>query len=106
VADIYDALRTVRPYRPAMSVAKACSILLQEAMSGKLDRGYVSSFLTLLEVLSPGRSVVLSDGTRAVILTTREKDPLAPTVEREDGHTYDLDSSPGLSILGVEEETA
>jgi HD-GYP domain-containing protein (c-di-GMP phosphodiesterase class II) len=45
VADIYDALRTVRPYRPAMSVAKACSILLREAMSGTLDKGYVSSFL-------------------------------------------------------------
>ena len=106
VADIYDALRTVRPYRPAMSVAKACSILLQEAMSGKLDRGYVSSFIILIDVLAPGRSVVLSDGTRAVILRTRENDPLAPVVEREDGDVYDLSSSSNLSILEVEEETA
>ena len=106
VADIYDALRTVRPYRPAMSVAKACSILLREAMSGTLDKGYVSSFLTLLEVLAPGRSVVLSDGSRAVILKTRANDPLAPMVEREDGYAYDLSSSPNLSILEVEEGTA
>jgi HD-GYP domain-containing protein (c-di-GMP phosphodiesterase class II) len=106
VADIYDALRTVRPYRPAMSVAKACSILLQETKSGALDRAYVSSFLTLLEVLLPGRSVVLSDGSRAVILKTRVNDPLAPMVEHQDGHVYDLSSSPNLSILEVKEETA
>jgi HD-GYP domain-containing protein (c-di-GMP phosphodiesterase class II) len=89
-----------------MSVAKACSILLREAMSGTLDKGYVSSFLTLLEVLGPGRSVVLSDGSRAVILKTRVNDPLAPMVEREDGYAYDLSSSPNLSILEVEEEIA
>jgi HD-GYP domain-containing protein (c-di-GMP phosphodiesterase class II) len=106
VADIYDALRTVRPYRPAMSVAEACSILLREAMLGTLDKGYVSSFLTLIEVLAPGRSVVLSDGSRAVILKTRASDPLAPIVEREDGHACDLSSSPNLSILEIGGETA
>ena len=105
VADIYDALRTVRPYRPAMSVAKACSILLREAMSGTLDKGYVSSFLILLEVLGPGRSVVLSDGSGAVILKTRENDPWAPMVEREDGYVCDLSLCPNLSILEVGEET-
>jgi HD-GYP domain-containing protein (c-di-GMP phosphodiesterase class II) len=89
-----------------MSIAKACSILLREAMSGTLDKSYVSSFLTLLEVLAPGRSVVLSDGRRAVILKTRENDTLAPLVERKDGSVCDLPSSPNLSILEVEEETA
>ena len=106
VADIYDALRTVRPYRPAMSVAKSCSILLQEAMSGKLDRGYVSLFLTLIGVLAPGRSVVLSDGTRTVILRTRANDPLTPVVEREDGDAQDLSLLSNLSIQEVKDETA
>jgi len=106
VADIYDALRTVRPYRPAMSVAKSCSILLQEAMSGKLDRGYVSLFLTLIGVLAPGRSVVLSDGTRTVILRTNANDPLTPVVEREDGDAQDLSLLSNLSIQEVKDETA
>jgi HD-GYP domain-containing protein (c-di-GMP phosphodiesterase class II) len=106
VADIYDALRTVRPYRPAMSVAKACSILLREAMSGALDKGYVSSFFALLEVLAPGRSVVLSDGSRAFILKASANNPLAPLVEREDGYMCDLSSSQSPSIIEVEEETA
>ena len=68
VADVYDALRTVRPYRPAMTVAKASTILIRDAVSGKLHKEYVSSFLLLLNVLAAGRRVVLSDGSRGIIV--------------------------------------
>jgi len=37
VTDVFDALRTVRPYRPALSIAKATTILLKDAMAGKLQ---------------------------------------------------------------------
>jgi HD-GYP domain-containing protein (c-di-GMP phosphodiesterase class II) len=105
VADIYDALRTVRPYRPALSVTKASSILLGEAMSGKLDKNYVSSFLMLSKVLAPERGIILSDGSRAVILEIRQDNPFAPVVEREDGYVYDLSQCPNLLIQELEEET-
>jgi len=75
-------------------------------MSGKLDRGYVSLFLTLIGVLAPGRSVVLSDGTRTVILRTNANDPLTPVVEREDGDAQDLSLLSNLSIQEVKDETA
>ena len=61
IADVYDALRTVRPYRPAMSVARASTILIRDALAGKLHKEYVSSFLLLINVLTAGRRVVLSD---------------------------------------------
>ena len=37
VADVYDALVTDRPYRPAMPVDQALAILRKEALSGLLD---------------------------------------------------------------------
>ena len=78
VADVYDALRTVRPYRPALSVAQASTILIKDAFSGRLHRNYVSALLSLLEVLIPGRGVILSDGSHGTIVETQEDSSLKP----------------------------
>lgn len=48
VADIYDALTTVRPYRLAMTKDKAISILLDEANSGALDKNIVACFVNII----------------------------------------------------------
>jgi len=48
IVDIYDALTTDRPYRPAMNFAKATGILRQEASEGKLDPHLVEVFITSL----------------------------------------------------------
>lgn len=42
VVDMYDAMTTDRPYRPAMSQAKAVHILRDDAASGKIDGDVVS----------------------------------------------------------------
>ena len=39
VADVYDALRTVRPYRPALTVAKACNDSNQGRLVRKTSQG-------------------------------------------------------------------
>ena len=98
VADVYDALRTVRPYRPAMTVAKAATILIRDAMSGKLHKEYVSSFLFLVNVLSVGRQVVLSDGSCGVIVETHTSHPLCPWVGDEHGRVRDL-SDPSAPLI-------
>ncbi|MBP1697357.1 MAG: hypothetical protein H6Q41_2545, partial [Deltaproteobacteria bacterium] len=72
IADVYDALRTVRPYRPALSVAKTATILIKDTLAGKLHREYVSKFLLLLNVLAPGRRVILSDGSSGMIVEVRD----------------------------------
>ncbi len=50
-ADIFDALTSDRPYRKGMSIEMACSILREEAHSGKLD---VSVVEHLIEVVQTG----------------------------------------------------
>ncbi len=49
VADIYDALTTVRPYRPALSPETACNTLRDEVARGWLDPYVVCLFIELIE---------------------------------------------------------
>jgi len=106
VADVYDALRTVRPYRPALSVAKAATILIREALAGKLHKEYVSSFLMLLNVLAAGQRVVLSDGRRGMIVETQTGCPLCPMIGDDLGRVLDLSAPSAPTIWEVEEDGA
>ncbi len=105
VADVYDALRTVRPYRRAMTVAKAATILIRDALSGKLHKEYVSSFLLLLNVLAAGRKVVLSDGSCGMIVETHTGYPLCPMIGDEHGRIRDLSAPSSPTIWEVVEDS-
>ena len=105
IADVYDALRTVRPYRPALSVAKTSTILIKDALVGKLHNEYVSRFLIMLDVLVPGRRVALSDGSSGIIVETHSGHPLSPVVSDADGRVRDLSEPSAPTILEVEEES-
>jgi hypothetical protein len=49
VADIFDALTSVRPYKPALSTAEALDILEAEAVRGWRDPKLVGLFRRLFE---------------------------------------------------------
>jgi len=55
VVDVYDALHTARPYKPALSYREAVSILLRETDAGFWEPRVVTTFLELLDDLGCGR---------------------------------------------------
>lgn len=60
IADIYDAMRTARPYKPAMPIAAACRTLLDETARGWRDPDVARPFIELVEhgELAPSETVV------------------------------------------------
>jgi HD-GYP domain-containing protein (c-di-GMP phosphodiesterase class II) len=103
VADVFDALRTVRPYRPARSTAVACTVLIEDARAGKLHPLCVSTLVRLSKIIVRGLRVGLSDGRTAVVRHAGD-DPLRPRVETEGGEQVDLAAPEAPSLARILEE--
>jgi len=95
VADIFDALRTVRPYRGTLSEIEAVNILLRDRADGRVHDVSVCALVGVLGLLTTGARVRLVDGVEATVVGEAEPHRLAALLETDAGDILDL-SDPGL----------
>ena len=79
LADVYDALRSVRPYRDSLPPDVAMRIMEKEAKT-KFDADLFAGFRRMLGYYPPGTCLKLSDGRMAVSRITNLLDPAHPRV--------------------------
>ena len=79
LADVYDALRSVRPYRASLPPDVAMKIMGEDAET-KFDAGLLAGFRRTLGYYPPRTCLKLSDGRTAVAHTTNLLDPEHPWV--------------------------
>lgn len=98
VADIYDALVTERPYKPALTQRDAIEIIM--AMTGELDMVSMKSFLEGMILYPVDTIVELSNGEFAKVVKNNPHYILRPVVVGlTSGKVYDLGSD--LSCANV-----
>ncbi len=78
VADVYDALTTVRSYKKAMIPYKAVSIIL--SMIKHFDPKVIKAFVNLMGIYPVGTRMRLSNGEIATVVETNVNSPLRPIV--------------------------
>src|SRR5581483_8211869 len=77
IADVYDALATLRPYRPAIPHANCLEILRTNAAGGGLDPDLVKAFCKLMAEKGPCLSPGSKPDTNAPILPNAARGPSA-----------------------------
>ena len=101
VADIFDALRTIRPYRGALSEAQAISIILQDLQRGALERRSVAALLGALGALGAGRRVDHGGRRCGTVIAPGESDALQPLIETDEGEIIDMSDPAAPPLFGV-----
>ncbi len=106
VADVFDALTTVRLYKESVPLHRAISIIIENA-EYHFDKAVVSAFLGAVGIYPPGTVVQLSDNRMGIVIAAGEKSILRPRVllkTDEEGERYeehvvlDLSSAPHLFV--------
>jgi HD-GYP domain-containing protein (c-di-GMP phosphodiesterase class II) len=80
VTDKYDAITSLRPYKPEGDHLTAVSILNTLAREGKIDNELTSKFVAYLGIYPPGCIVELSSGELAIVLESNITQRLRPQI--------------------------
>ena len=79
IADVYDAITTLRPYQKPFSPREAMRIM--ESLAGKvIDPVYFREFVRVLGIYPVGSLVRLDTGEVAVVVETHTQTPLSPKI--------------------------
>ena len=99
VADVYDALTTARPFRPAMSPYLSTKLLLSNT-DNQFDPAILAVFLRRMSIYPPGSVVRLNDGSLAAVARSNPGAMLRPVVRMmKDPHGRDITGTPELDLL-------
>ena len=79
VADVYDALTSSRPFRPAMSPYLSMKILLSNS-ENQFDPAILAVFMRRMSIYPPGSAVCLNDGAIATVARLNPGAMLRPIV--------------------------
>lgn len=101
VADVYHAMTSERVYRAKESPFTVIEMLMEEEF-GKFDVKVVQALFNLINHLSIGMEVKLSNGKEATIVILHENAPLRPTVKlTKDQTIMDLSVNRDLAIVSI-----
>ena len=100
IADVYTALTSERPYRPAFRFFEAVREIHQGIMEGKYDARIGQICLKGLMEAQVGSEVLLTDGTRGKILLINPNYPTRPMV-MAGNRLIDLSKETNLQISEV-----
>ncbi len=112
VADIWDALRSSRPYKKPWPTEKVTRHLGSTEMRSKLDSDCLSAFLQIVMPYPEGSMVRLNSGEICVVVESRSEQPELPVIrkilsatgrpiEERDRQTIDLMNVKHLSIASA-----
>lgn len=90
VADTYDAITAVRPYKGEQSPIVAVMVLMEETAKGKFNSSITVPFTKYLMDQFVGKKVVLNTGEIGTIITVYEDMPHSPLVYLGDNYYVDL----------------
>jgi putative two-component system response regulator len=80
VADVYDALKSERPYRPALGHARCVEILRSDAAGGGLDADLVERFCQVMATLGSAGLAAAGPALDVTLPATTASRPRLPTL--------------------------
>ncbi|MBD3165015.1 HD domain-containing protein [bacterium] len=109
IVDQWDALRSVRPYKPAWSNERVIHTIRSSGETGRMDPAYVKLFLKMVVPYPQGTVVQLADGRMASVVAVNRHDPARPVVmllSDRNGRPVPEDQRTHLELLQEPPETA
>jgi len=101
IADTYDAITSIRPYKGERSPLVAANILMEETLKGKFNAKITVPFTKYLMDQFVGEEVLLNTGERAVVTYIYKEHPHRPLINLGDLHYIDLRVDHTRSIIDV-----
>lgn len=100
IVDVYDALTSKRPYKTAMSSARAVGIMTE--MLDSFDKVFFATFLQCITLYPVGSYVLCTDGKSYKVIQHNALSPVKPILLDETaGQIYDLSNADcNLKIFG------